>query len=152
MAAYGGGCLCGAVRYRVDGEPMATIACHCRDCQHATGGGPAHMMVLKKDQLEILRGRPRAYWSFAESGHRVGRHYCETCGAPLFQENAAHREVAMVKVGSLDDPSRFPPQRNVWTASAQSWMHVDTHLPSFSQEAATDSPPLAADAEQPSVE
>ncbi|MDB5572757.1 MAG: uncharacterized protein JWN93_3940 [Hyphomicrobiales bacterium] len=140
MAAHDGGCLCGAIRYRVSGEPIASVACYCRDCQHAAGAGPNNMLLLKKDQLEILRGRPRAYWNFAESGHRVGRHYCETCGAPLFQETAAHRDMAMVKVGSLDDPSAFPPQTNVWTASAQPWMHVDASLPTFAQEPGSDAP------------
>ncbi len=141
MVAHDGGCLCGAIRFRVAGAPVASIACYCRDCQRASGGGPAHMLVLKKDQLEILRGRPRAYWNFAESGNRIGRHYCETCGAPLFQENAADREAAMVKVGSLDDPSAFAPQMSVWTASAQSWMHIDPDLPSFERDPAPDAPP-----------
>lgn len=134
MIAHDGGCLCGAIRYRVTGEPDVSAVCACRDCQYASGGAPAHLLVMHKNQLEILRGRPRAYWNFAESGNRIGRYYCETCATPLFQENAARRDVVMVRVGSLDDPSAFPPQAVVWTSSAQPWMTFDADLPTFERE------------------
>ena len=35
-----GGCQCGAIRYRIEGEFMGSGACHCRSCQYSTGGGP----------------------------------------------------------------------------------------------------------------
>ena len=40
-----GGCQCGAVRYAITAEPLTAATCHCRDCQYASGGGPAHALL-----------------------------------------------------------------------------------------------------------
>jgi len=45
MTSHEGGCLCGAVRFTVVGDPVVAGACYCRDCQYASGGGPAYGMV-----------------------------------------------------------------------------------------------------------
>lgn len=131
---HDGGCACGAIRFRVSGEPAAVLLCACRDCRRASGGAPAHVLTLDKNQVEILRGRPRAYWSFADSGARVGRHYCETCATPLFLENAARRDIVQVRVGALDDCEPFAPQAVMWTKSAPGWMHFDAELVQFEGE------------------
>ena len=58
-----GGCLCGAIRYRVTGEPVAATLCHCRSCRRASGGTNVAWAVFDKSALEWLADEPVAYSS-----------------------------------------------------------------------------------------
>jgi hypothetical protein len=121
MTPKSGGCLCGAVRYEVTAEPVFQFACHCRACQRASGGSPTLGVVVPKAALTITQGEPRVYWSAGESGAKVGRAFCGACGGALFSDLEARPDIAVVKVGSLDDPSAFAVQADMWMAAAQPW-------------------------------
>ena len=71
------------------GEPVTAGACHCRDCQYLSGGGPAHVLVMAAGDVKMTKGEPRIYFSLSEAGHTVGRSFCEDCGTPVFAQNAA---------------------------------------------------------------
>ena len=58
MAPYLGHCLCGAVAYRLTGEPLTFYACHCTDCQRRTGAAFALSMIVRRAALELTRGEP----------------------------------------------------------------------------------------------
>ena len=134
MTAFTGGCLCGAIRYRAAGDPIASGACHCRDCQYVSGGAPAHVIIMLEGDVTITKGNPRACWSTSVKGNRVARHFCGECGTPLFAENAAHPEFLPIKIGSLDDPSWFRPGGHIWVSSAQPWHHIDSALPQWDKD------------------
>ena len=121
MTPKTGGCLCGAVRYELAAEPIVQVACHCRACQRASGGSPTLGMVVPKAALKITQGEPRYYWSAGDTGAKVGRAFCEVCGAPVFSEPAVNPDIAVIKIGSLDDPSAFAVQMDMWMAAAQPW-------------------------------
>lgn len=131
MAELTGGCLCGAIRYCISTAPVASGACHCRDCQYVSGGAPAYVIIVPKDTLRLTKGLPRSYGSLAESGNRIARSFCATCGTPLFfgESESAIAGFVAVKVGSLDDPSFFKPAIQAWTSSAQPWHTIDPALP-----------------------
>ncbi len=131
MTLMSGGCLCGAVRYEITAKPNASITCHCRDCQYVAGGGPAHVMLFKRDAVRLTKGDTRTVWVTAQSGQRVWRRFCETCETHLFAGSAGRDDLQAVKVGSLDDPSTFRAQAEIWTSSAPPWAHRDTRVPQF---------------------
>ncbi len=116
-----GGCLCGAIRYEFTGDPIFQVACHCRDCQHAAGGGPSLIVVVPRAAFRITRGEARTYWSEADSGAPVGRSFCADCGAPLYSEPRGVGDFVALKVGGVDDPSAFRVQADIWMKSAQPW-------------------------------
>jgi len=121
MTTRTGGCLCGAIRYELTAEPIFQVACHCRACQYVSGGSPTLAMIAPKAALRITQGEPRTYWSKAESGAKVGRSFCAACGTPLFFQPAANDDIAVIKVGGLDDPSDFKVQADIWMNTAQPW-------------------------------
>jgi len=125
-----GGCLCGAVRYELAGKTRMGVSCYCRDCQYVSGGAPAHALIVSRQDLTIS-GATRTYWTEAESGRRVAREFCATCGTPLFSYTENKPGRVGLKVGSLDDPSQFKPQLAIWMASAQPWHTLDISLPRF---------------------
>ncbi|MFV0279691.1 MAG: GFA family protein [Rhodoblastus sp.] len=121
MAEFEGGCLCGAVRFICEGEPLGQVACHCRDCQHLAGGGAAHGLVLPTDLVQMTQGAPVAYAKLSDAGNRVTRFFCQSCGTQLFLRSAAHPEQIRVNAGALDDPSIYRPEDHAWVASAPLW-------------------------------
>jgi hypothetical protein len=126
-----GGCACGAVRYECSAAPVTMVNCHCRDCQRAGGAGFSPTAVVPAESFRLLRGEPKRYSVTAESGHTAHRAFCGACGAPLFASSSARQDFIGIRAGSLDDPSWFRPQAEVWTASAQPWDYLSADVPHF---------------------
>jgi len=124
-----GGCLCGAVRYRVEAEPLAGIACHCRDCQYLSGGAEANVILVPRPGPTAPSGETRTFRSTADSGFEVWRSFCPICGTPLMSGTASHPEVVAINVGTLDDPREFRRQGHIWTVSAPPWHLMEPDLP-----------------------
>jgi hypothetical protein len=133
MANRTGGCLCGAVRYELSGRAQMDLSCYCRDCQYVSGGGPAHAIVMLSKDVSITQGEPKEYWTVSAKGRRVARIFCGKCGTPLFARAEKLPQYLTVKVGSLDDPTVFEPQANIWTKSAQPWHHLDAAISRFKE-------------------
>ena len=125
-----GGCLCGAVRYEVNAEPLAVLCCHCTDCQKVSGGPYATAVLVPKRAITI-NGTTKAFAVKGESGYTVTRRFCPECGTPLFSELSAHPDLFAIKQGSLDERSTTRPTMNIWTSSAQPWVHLDASIPQF---------------------
>ena len=140
---YRGGCQCGAIRYEIAAEPMFGGQCQCRDCQHETGGGHTSFMAFPAPAVK-LTGTPRFYEVVADSGNRVRRGFCPTCGCSVISLSSGMPEMTAVPAGSLDDPSVFKPAFVVYTSRGHAWDLVDPALPSFPQ-----MPPMAAGTGRP---
>ena len=117
-----GRCLCGAVTYSIDAEPMVQAVCHCTDCQRQTGNPFSVIVGVPRDALTV-EGSTLA--SFATTGEDHGaetqRNFCSACGSPVFSIAAVAPELTFIKAGSLDDASWLEPAVEVWTSSAQPW-------------------------------
>jgi hypothetical protein len=117
-----GRCLCGAVTYSADAEPVAQGVCHCTDCQRQTGNPFSVVVAVPRAALNV-EGSPLA--SFATTGEDHGedteRNFCSACGSPVFSIAAVLPELAFIKAGSLDDASWLEPALEAWTSSAQPW-------------------------------
>jgi hypothetical protein len=136
VAPFSGGCLCGAVRYEADAEPVAFMLCHCRDCQYVSGGEPAAVVVVPKAALRVCQGDAelRSFAVMGESGKKVSRVFCRACGTPLFSDLEGMPHLMAVKAGSMDDPSWLKPTAFIWTKSAQPWAHLDPKIPNFEKQ------------------
>lgn len=102
MTIYTGGCQCGAIRYRAEGNLTDSSICHCRMCQKAFGAYYAPLVSVRGAQFAYTRGEPKHF----QSSNHVKRGFCENCGTPLTYEAPDGIAVA---AGSFDDPSLFPP-------------------------------------------
>src|SRR5580698_7609590 len=83
-----GGCACGAVRFKVTAPFLGVAACHCTDCQKASGGGPNYVALAPASGLEVTRGEARVFHAKGDSGGEVGRAFCADCGTPLWSTPA----------------------------------------------------------------
>lgn len=128
-APFSGGCLCGAVRYTCAMEPVATVQCHCRDCQRNSGSGFAIVLAVQRAAVTFQRGTPKRHTTHADSGNTVWREFCATCGCQLFAGGSVNPDFCGIKASSLDDPSWVRPLGDIWTDSAQPWDYLDPALP-----------------------
>lgn len=127
-----GGCACGAIRYETAAEPLVMVNCHCRDCQRASGSGYAAIVVVPKDAV-TLSGEPRYHRVVGDSGKAVERGFCPNCGSPVTSKLERLPEVLGLNAGSLDDPAQYRPSLEVFTDSAQPWVHMPPDTRKFPQ-------------------
>jgi hypothetical protein len=127
---FTGGCLCGAVRYECNAEPIFMGNCHCRDCQKA-GGGAYDAAIGVPAAALIITGKVKYHDTKAASGNTLSRGFCPDCGARLFAKSTGFSDLAMFTAGSLDDPSQYRPTMDIFTESAQPWDHMNPALVKF---------------------
>jgi hypothetical protein len=125
-----GGCACGAVRYEGEADPVAMFNCHCRDCQRASGSAYAAVILVPKAAIRI-NGEPRYHRLTADSGSGIERGFCPNCGSQVLLLAEHNPDVLILQAGCLDDPSVHRPARDIFTASAQPWDHMDPSIPKF---------------------
>ena len=131
-----GGCLCGAVRYRITGPLRATSLCHCDSCRRATGGPSLAWAIFGEDDVEITSGTLAVY----ESSPGVERGFCARCGTSLSYRRANRPGLFDVTTASLDDPQAFPPAVEIWTEERLSWEAVNPGLPQFARSSVAGGP------------
>ena len=120
-----GGCLCGAVRYRTTGAPLAVAHCHCASCRRASGAAVVTWAVFPKSRFEVTAGAPVRH----ASSPGVIRTFCGRCGSPLTYETERRPDQIDVTVGTLDRPEAFPPTAHVWTSERVPWLDLGDELP-----------------------
>jgi hypothetical protein len=122
--SWTGGCQCGAVRYRLDADPVGSNVCHCRMCQKAGGGPFMAFAGVRLPELVWTRGAPKVFASsdFAERG------FCSDCGTPLTYRARSHDRIA-VTIGSLDQAGGAPPEKQFGSESKLPWADAISSLP-----------------------
>ena len=123
-----GGCRCGAVRYKAEGEPAHHAVCHCRDCQMASGAPMVAWLAMPSEGFAITRGEVASYT--APSGST--RQFCAQCGTPLFFVNEAVLPgIVDIQSVTLDDPDSLSPQAQIPTAERRVWTERLDDMPQF---------------------
>jgi hypothetical protein len=117
-----GRCLCGAVTYRTDADPLVQAVCHCTECQRQTSSPFSVVVAVPREGFEV-EGETLSSYATVADGHdgETERNFCSGCGSPLFSISAAAPQLVFIKAGSLDDQSWVEPTVEAWTASAQPW-------------------------------
>ena len=129
-AAFSGRCLCGAVRFESNADPVVVGHCHCVDCRKSSGTGHGTHIVLPKDALSVT-GEVKFYDHPADSGNIVSRGFCPTCGCAIYSKNSGMPDMVFPRASALDDPEIAKPQFAVYASRAPSWDTIDPDLPAF---------------------
>ncbi len=124
---FEGGCLCGAVRYAAEGEPVGVALCHCTICRKATGAPAVAWALFPEDGFQWTRGEAASY----ASSETVVRTFCNHCGTQLVAIAEALPGIMDITVGSMDDPASLPPQCHMFTREAVHWLELADTLPRF---------------------
>lgn len=109
MNQLSGGCLCGSVRFTVNGRPKRIGICHCLDCRKHGGSLFLAWAVFKIEEVAVT-GDVRDY---------RGRFFCPACGSSLFGRTGDETEISL---GSLDAPNLLRPTYELWTIRRENWL------------------------------
>ena len=120
-----GGCLCGAVRYRVRGEPGAVLVCHCKYCQRRTSSAFAAIAAFKEGSVQFIGSTPTVYEHHSdESGRWLRSHFCSRCGTTVMLTLEMQPGVNAIQLGTFDDATWVKPTRHIWTRSKHEWVAI----------------------------
>lgn len=125
-----GGCDCRRVRYRIASRPLFVHCCHCRWCQRETGSSFALNAMIEADRVSLLGDAPELVDTPSASGKGQKIARCPSCRIAVWSHYAgAGPAVCFVRVGTLDEPDRLPPDIHIFTASKQPWVVLPPDTP-----------------------
>jgi hypothetical protein len=129
-----GGCTCGFVRYRMGVGPLFVHCCHCRWCQRETGSAFVLNAMIEAERVELSGGRVEAIVTPTLSGKGQTISRCPACWIALWSNYAgAGDAIRFVRVGTLDEPDRLPPDIHIFTASKQPWVTLAPGIPAVKE-------------------
>jgi hypothetical protein len=122
-----GGCFCGAVRFKTEGEPVNVRICHCRNCQKAMGS-PFFARALFDQRSLVVEGETADY----PSSEALDRVFCKVCGTRLFSLRT-NGTVVGVALAVFDDRNAFAPTEHIWVSEKMAWLRLDDDLPQYQE-------------------
>jgi hypothetical protein len=112
------------------GGPMFVNCCHCRWCQRESGAAFALNAMIEADRVVLLKGAPEMVMTPSASGQGQNFARCPECRVALWSNYAgAGDALRFVRVGTLDQPDRLPPDIHIYTASKQPWVVIPPGTP-----------------------
>ncbi len=127
---FDGGCTCGFVRYRMTTKPLFVHCCHCRWCQRETGASFALNAMIEADRVQLRQGEVEVIHTPSQSGKGQKISRCPRCHIAVWSNYAgAGDAVRFVRVGTLDEPDRLPPDIHIYTTSRQPWVVLAPNTP-----------------------
>lgn len=127
---HDGGCTCRFVRYRMTSRPLFVHCCHCRWCQRESGASFALNAMIEAERVLTLAGEAEVVDTPSASGKGQKIWRCPRCRVALWSNYAGAGEaVRFVRVGTLDEPDRLPPDIHIFTASRQPWVALPAGTP-----------------------
>lgn len=125
-----GGCTCGTVRFRMKGRPLIVHCCHCSWCRRETGSAFAVNAMIEADRVEIMQGEPETVTTPSASGRGQKIARCPQCRVAVWSNYAgAGDAIRFVRVGTLDEPGRMPPDIHIYTAYNLPWVVLPEGAP-----------------------
>lgn len=123
-----GSCLCGEVRFTVEGEGITARHCHCTRCRRARAAAHASNLVVPADAISFQAGQDAIRRYKLPEANYFTQCFCGRCGAkvPMIDPD---RKIAVVPLGALDDPTPIDPREHIWTDDVPGWGGIQDDLP-----------------------
>ena len=122
-----GGCLCGAVSYRIEGELREVIACHCGQCRKSSGHYVA-ATAAADDAIQVTDPEQALQWyrssSFAQRG------FCGRCGSNLFWKRDDSDRTSIM-AGTLNGDTGLKLEAHIFTVDKGDYYSLDDDIPCF---------------------
>ena len=125
-----GGCLCGAVRYRLRADAIEESAyCHCRTCQQQSGAPVVAWFSIPPSHFAYTKNTPKGF----RASTRATREFCGNCGTYLLFREDDETASLGVNTATLDEPAKVPPTFHIWHESHIAWFETADQHPRFAR-------------------
>lgn len=121
-----GSCLCGSIRFTLDGSLESARYCYCRNCTKFAGTSPATWAIAQKSSLKLVDTDVRVARFDSGKGLRC---FCTQCGSPIWFESLDYPELVAIPLGVLDEGDVPKPERHIWVRSKPDWCTICDELP-----------------------
>ena len=122
MTKRTGGCLCGAIRYENEAEPMLIANCYCDNCRKNSGAANSYNLAMPAGSTKIT-GSPKTYVDeTGASGKPFNRMFCPECGTHFLSHGPAYEGIEFIKAGTLDDANGLVPTAHIWCEQKLDWI------------------------------
>lgn len=122
-----GSCLCGGVKFRIEGELSPIQVCHCSQCRKAQGSPFATNTPVSTTEFALLSGE--SLLTEYESSPGKFRVFCARCGSPVYSRLSSLPDVIRVRAGLIDEPVTVKPVAHFYVGSKASWWPITDDLP-----------------------
>jgi len=119
-----GGCVCGAVRYRAHGDPVAGTVCHCKFCQKRLASAFAVIALYKMSDVETQGEVKEIEHRSDVSGRWLRMSFCPQCGTTVSHTAELRPGMRAVAAGTFDDTTWLRIDRHIWTQSKLPWVVI----------------------------
>jgi hypothetical protein len=124
---YTGSCLCGGVRFAIQGEMEPIQICYCSQCRKAQGTPFASNTPVLTSAFTLERGSELL--KHFESSPGKQRAFCGQCGSPVYSRRTSLPDVLRIRAGLLDQPLAVKPAMHFYVASKPNWWEINDDLP-----------------------
>ena len=126
-----GSCLCGKIRYRINGELSDFGYCHCTSCRKASGSAHGANAGVDRSNFELTDAG--AHLREYESSAGKFRAFCSNCGSPIYAYLARSPALIRVRLGTLDTPFTEPAKAHTFVSDKAPWHVIGGDLPQFDE-------------------
>lgn len=131
-----GACLCGGVRFEIDGAVGPFELCHCPRCRKASGSAFVAGLGVRAEDFRLLEGAEliRSYEAPIRERpppYRVA--FCSRCGSPVPDppEEATWLEIP---AGLLEGDPVLRPDKHIFVECRSPWFSITDSLPQLTKE------------------
>jgi hypothetical protein len=126
---YSGSCLCGAVKFEINGEIQDIIHCHCSQCRKAQGTAFATNGNVNKNDFTFLSGENNL--TGYEFTHGQTKYFCKTCGSPIMSKTISKPNQIRVRLGTIISDIDEKPKAHIFVTSKANWENIADDLPQY---------------------
>ena len=124
-----GSCSCGDVKFCVEGNPINTVFCYCKECQVSCGSDRFYGIWIQPEQITLTQGRPKEFTRKSEGSGEITFKFCGNCGTKVYGDTADGGVI--VAGATLDNTDGIEPKMAFYTKSASKWAVLPTDIPCF---------------------
>ena len=122
-----GQCLCGALSFEVEGDPLWSAICHCESCRRATSSPFTAFVGFSRDSVRWTGDTPASY-AHSEKAERL---FCKKCGSQIAYMSNSRTDQIDLYTASFEDPNAFAPTKTAFREEALSFIQALPNLPDW---------------------
>ena len=126
-----GSCLCGNVRYEIDGKPRFMYQCHCSKCRAGSGASFVTNIIVDTVNFRITAGKECL--TPIESSPQKFRYFCSACGSPIYSHGEKTKHVVTIRCGTLQQDPGVRVAHHAFVDSKAEWIDICDQLPKFAE-------------------